>query len=147
MSGEVGKDIAAACVAGRVRMLSRVVSGIYDARLRPFGVRSSQFSILTAVAAHGPLAPTEVSRRLCLEKSTLSRDLERLVDRGWITSTPGRGRGLRLEISESGRALLKELQAAWAEAQAEAETLLGEGLIRELFRLADSGALAGHADR
>ncbi|MDG3006136.1 MarR family winged helix-turn-helix transcriptional regulator [Paludisphaera mucosa] len=141
MSDEIVQQLAAECLAGRVRTLNRVVSGIFDAKLRPYGIRSSQINILTVVAARGPLAPSMVCRRLRLEKSTLSRDLERLVEHGWIRSTPGSGRSLSLEATAVGRALLHKVKPAWDEAQAEIEKLLGGAFIQELHRVIDEGRL------
>lgn len=137
MFTNVERQISEECLAGRVRILNRVVSGILDTRLRPHGVRSSQFGILTVVAARGPLAAIEVCRIMQLDKSTLSRDLERLVARGWIESTPGPGRGRRLSISEAGLALLTKAKPAWDEAQAEVHQILGDALSREIYKTVD----------
>ena len=38
--------IATSCIAGRMRLLNRVVTNLYDDALRPFGVRLSQGSVL-----------------------------------------------------------------------------------------------------
>ena len=83
------RRIEGECFAGRVRILSRVATRIYDDVLRPHGVRVSQMNVLAAVAARGPVPASEICRRLRLDKSTLSRDLDRLLERGWS----GRPRG------------------------------------------------------
>lgn len=129
--------IAAGCLAGRIRILNRLVSGIYDGKLRVHGVRSSQINILVIVAARGPLGAPEICRQLCLEKSTLSRDLERLVERQWVQVVPGAGRVRHLQITDAGRQLVRSLRPAWEEAQAETRTLLGEALSKELFRVVE----------
>jgi DNA-binding MarR family transcriptional regulator len=126
-----------------VRTLNRVVSGIFDDRLRPFGIRSSQINILTVVAARGPLAPVDVCRTLRLERSTLSRDLNRLIERGWIASSPGPGRGLRLEVTDIGKDLLRAVKPAWDEAQSRAEEVLGPALVEAIRRAEQDGRLGG----
>ncbi|WP_206107625.1 MarR family winged helix-turn-helix transcriptional regulator [Paludisphaera rhizosphaerae] len=143
MAANVERQISEECLAGRIRILNRVVSGILDARLRPIGVRSSQFGILTVVAARGPLAPTDVCRIMHLDKSTLSRDLERLVAQGWIESTPGPGRGRRLSITDAGLALLSKAKPAWDEAQTEVQQVLGESLAREVYKTVEQLRLRG----
>src|SRR5258707_48527 len=105
--------IAGECLAGRIRVLSRVVTGIYDDALRPYDVRVSQMNILVAVAVMGPVRATEVCGQLRLEKSTLSRDLDRLLARGWVRATPGAGRTRHLEATRAGRALIRRVQPAW----------------------------------
>ena len=47
-------EMANACVLMRTRLVSRVVTGIYDQELRPFGLNSSQFALLVVIAQLGP---------------------------------------------------------------------------------------------
>jgi len=129
--------IAGECLAGRVRVLSRVVTGIYDDALRPHKVRVSQMNILVAVAAMGPVRASDVCRQLRLDKSTLSRDLDRLLDRGWVRATPGAGRSQDLEATPAGRAMIRKVLPAWEEAQARVRGVLGAALTKGLFEAAD----------
>lgn len=141
MECDAARLIVAECLAGRVRILNRVISGLFDAQLRSLKIRASQLNILVVIAAHGPLGPAEVCRRLCLEKSTLSRDLERLIARGWVTAT-ATGRRQTLEVTHPGRALIDTMRPAWTKAQAEALRLLGREFADELHRVVDGGRLA-----
>ena len=50
--------------------------GAYDAALWPFALRISQANIPSAISHMGKVRPTEVSRILRIEMSTLSRDVE-----------------------------------------------------------------------
>jgi DNA-binding MarR family transcriptional regulator len=129
--------IAGECLAGRIRVLSRVVTGIYDDALRPHKVRVSQMNVLVAVAAMGPVRAADVCRRLRLDKSTLSRDLDRLLDRGWVRATPGAGRSQDLEATPAGRAMIRKVLPAWEEAQARVREVLGAALTKGLFEMAD----------
>jgi DNA-binding MarR family transcriptional regulator len=129
--------IAGECLAGRVRVLSRVVTGIYDDALRPYKVRVSQMNVLVAVAAMGPVRAADVCRRLRLDKSTLSRDLDRLLARGWVRATPAAGRARDLEVTPAGRALIRRMVPAWEEAQARVREVLGAALMKGLFKAAD----------
>jgi DNA-binding MarR family transcriptional regulator len=129
--------IAGECLAGHVRVLSRVVTGIYDDALRPHKVRVSQMNVLVAVAAMGPVRAADVCRRLRLDKSTLSRDLDRLLDRGWVRATPGVGRSQVLEATPAGRAVIRKVLPAWEEAQARVRGVLGAALMKGLLEAAD----------
>jgi DNA-binding transcriptional ArsR family regulator len=73
------------CVGYRVRRLSRVVSGIYDEALGPLKLKISQFSILAVLDRQGPLTAVDLCRLLMMDKSTASRNLQRLRRRGWIS--------------------------------------------------------------
>jgi DNA-binding MarR family transcriptional regulator len=124
--------IASECLAGRVRILNRVVTGIYDDALRPHKVRISQMNVLVALAAIGPVRAADVCRRLRLEKSTLSRDLDRLLERRLVRATPATGRGQELQATPAGRALIKRVTPAWEEAQRRVQELLGPEVAKGL---------------
>jgi DNA-binding MarR family transcriptional regulator len=110
--------IAHQCIASRIRLLNRLVSGAYDKALRPHGVRISQLNVLVSIASRGPLRASQLARLLKLEKSTLSRDLDRLLAHGWISRSP------QLEITAQGLASVKKCLPAWRQAQREARKLL-----------------------
>jgi DNA-binding MarR family transcriptional regulator len=118
--------IASDCIAVRVRLINRVVTAVYDEALRPLGLRVSQANILVAVARLREARPTEVCRRLRIEKSTLSRDVEVLKARGWLESDPpAGGRNQVLRITAAGLDLLARAEPAWESAQAEVGRLIG----------------------
>lgn len=125
--------IAAECLAGRFRILNRVITAIYDDAFRPYGARISQMNVLVVIADRGPVRASEVCRLLQLDKSTLSRDLDRLLDRGWVRSTPAEGRAQDLEVTPAGRALIEKLVPAWEEAQKRVTELIGPELAQGLF--------------
>lgn len=134
----VATRMASDCLAVRVRLINRVVTGLYDASLRPFGLRSSQMNILVAVTRLGAPRPADVCRVLRLEKSTLSRDVELMKGRGWIESDPPTGgRNQVLRATPEGLALLARVAPAWELAQEEARRLIGEPDVDALRRIAD----------
>jgi DNA-binding MarR family transcriptional regulator len=135
-SGPVDR-IASDCIAVRVRLINRVVSGIYDEALRPLGIRVSQMNILVIVARLGEARPVDVCRMLRLEKSTLSRDVEVMKARAWLESDPpAGGRNQVLRITAGGRDLITRAAPAWHSAQAEAGRLIGESGVEALRQVA-----------
>jgi DNA-binding MarR family transcriptional regulator len=129
--------IAGECLAGRVRVLNRVVTGIYDDALRPYKVRVSQMNILVAIAAAGPVRATDVCRQLKLDKSTLSRDLERLLARRLVRAMPTDGRAKELEATYAGRALIEKVMPAWEIAQERVREILGAALTKGIYDAAN----------
>ncbi len=129
--------IAGECLAGRVRTLNRVVTAIYDESLRPYQVRTSQMNVLVAIAALGKARAADICHRLKLEKSTLSRDLDRLIERGWVLATSNGGRSQVLEATEAGRALIEKLLPVWEVAQERVREVLGATLAAEIYKAAD----------
>ncbi len=131
--------IAGECLAVRVRLLNRTITGIYDEALRPLGMTVGQLNILVAVAKLGPISPGDVARRLNMEKSTLSRNVDRMRSHGWVVVLPGEsGRNQLLGISPKGRKLLEKAVPLWKEAQARAKAMLGQRGARSIHRVADA---------
>jgi DNA-binding MarR family transcriptional regulator len=115
------------CIAVRVRLINRVISALYDEALRPYGLRISQLNILAAVAYLGESRPALVSRALRIEKSTLSRDLELMKQKGWLESDPPTGgRNQTVRLTPQGKKLLGRAQPPWEKAQADARLLIGQ---------------------
>ncbi len=119
------REIASSCLGIRARSLSRTLTRIYDDALRPLGIKSTQFNILVAVDAFGPLAPGDIVHSLALEKSSLSRAAETMIARGWLRSDSVGGRATRLSATPAGTALVEAAYPAWRAAQARAQDLLG----------------------
>ena len=129
--------IAEECVAVRLRLLTRAVTRIYNKALRPHGLTVSQMNILVAVSCLGEAKQQAVCHALHLDKSSLSRDLERMRARGWLDTLAGDdGRTSRLKLTSAGRVLLKKATPAWQQAQQEATALLGERDVAAFHRAA-----------
>jgi DNA-binding MarR family transcriptional regulator len=118
--------IAEECLAVRVRMLNRTITAIYDQALRPLGLTAGQLNILVIIARRSPIAPGGIARRLNMEKSTVSRNIQRMRKNGWLTVTPTEsGHTQELALSRQGQALLEKSLPAWKSAQDQTRTLLG----------------------
>ena len=128
--------IGAECLAVRVRLLNRTLTGFYDDALRPLGLTAGQLNVLVVVELRGPISPGDVARRLNMEKSTVSRTVERMRVNGWLEVTPATsGRRLEVTLTRTGRDLLRRSLPAWAQAQEQAEALLGQRGADSLHRV------------
>ncbi len=137
-STTTAQRIASECLAGRARLISRAVSTIYDDALRPHGITTAQMGILVAVSALGQPRSSDVAKTLCLEKSTLSRNLDRMIDHGWLEIVSGDdARSQRLRATSKGARLVEKVAPAWQTAQRRARTLLGEKGAATLQRVGD----------
>ena len=131
--------MAEECLAVRVRLLNRTITSVYDEALRPLGMTTAQLNILVVVANRGPISPGDVARRLNMEKSTLSRNIDRMREHGWVNIDQSTsGRGLLLEVSMKGRKLLKRSLPLWKQAQARATAVLGERGAQGIHRAANA---------
>ncbi len=130
-------DMAYGCLMGRARLLTRVLTGMYDAELRPFGLKATQLNLLVVVAQLGPVRRIEVGQMIHLDPSTLTRNLQVMLSNGWIEEVADGedGRGLPLQVTKHGEALLEQVSPAWKRAQGKAQKLLradGVALLRKL---------------
>ena len=120
------------CIGSRLKMLTRNVENIYRKHLSPFGITSSQLSILFFVAKRKEVRQRDIANFLSLERSTVSRDLRRLVDNGLLTKN-----GIRpiVKPTQKGQNVLEEVIPAWKNAHDEASDLLGKGAVSHIGRL------------
>jgi len=125
MSDET-KKIARECVGFRVRKLNRMVTAIYDGALAGAGLKLSQFTVLVAVTNTEKARPSELTKLLEMDESTVSSNVERMCARGWLTLTPEEDRRSHLiEVTDKGRALIRKCLPAWQQAQEEIIKRLG----------------------
>jgi DNA-binding MarR family transcriptional regulator len=136
------REIGGACLAYRLRRVARALNAVYEEEMRPHGLTIAQVNLLVALTATGGMSPSEVCERMMLEKSTVSRAVERLAALGLVDVLPGEdARTQRLVSSAAGRARLIELLPDWRRAQRRARELLGDagaGALERLSRALDS---------
>jgi DNA-binding MarR family transcriptional regulator len=127
------KGVEGVCVCGYVRKLSRIVTAVYDGALADAGLKTSQFSVLIAVANRGKARPAELTELLQMDESTLSRNVERMCARGWLRLERESDRRSHLiEVTDKGQALIRKCLPAWRQAQADVSERLGTGTVAEL---------------
>ncbi|MBC7832570.1 MAG: winged helix-turn-helix transcriptional regulator [Hyphomicrobium sp.] len=123
---DIAETTANACLATRVRQLSRIVTRVYDDAMRPLGITASQYTLLAQLAARDAITAVEIGHELDIEKSTLSRNLKRLLALGHISMDPPAGRrGRGLHLTPKGQAILKDAFPVWQDAQKRAFTVMG----------------------
>ena len=127
------------CIADKMRLLNRVITSLYDDALRPVGLTTSQMNIMVVVAKYGLARPTQVGDWLRMEKSTLSRNLDRVRKQGWLRTVPGdHGRSIQLELTAKGQMILKKGLPLWRHGQQKARTLLGGHGVKEVMRMGNT---------
>ncbi|MGA8756019.1 MAG: MarR family winged helix-turn-helix transcriptional regulator [Stellaceae bacterium] len=112
----------------RARLISRVITAIYDEELRPLGIISSQFALLVIISEIEPATRAEIGRYHHQDRSTLTRNLKLILAEGWAEEVQdkGGGRGRPIVLTKAGRDLICKGAPAWRVAQARAKALLGE---------------------
>src|SRR5260370_18240718 len=125
---DVITEIGRTCMLMRARLISRVITAIYDEQLRPFGIVSPQFALLVVISEIEPATRAEIGRCHQQDRSTLTRNLKIILSEGWVEEIQdeGGGRGRPIVLTKAGKDVLRKGAPAWRVAQARAKALLGE---------------------
>lgn len=104
------------CLAARRE--ARELTRFYEEKLRPHGLRATQFSVLAALALKGPTPITALADVLGLERTTLTRRADVMQRDGWIEDAPSDDARMRpLRLTDEGRRKVESAFPAWREAQ------------------------------
>jgi DNA-binding MarR family transcriptional regulator len=114
------------CMVSNSRMAARAITRRYDAYARQFGITSTQFSLLGVITASGPQTVTELAEARGFERTTLTRNLDRLEKMGLIESRSAeQGNGRFCALTSKGNELVAQLLPYWRKAQQEIREELG----------------------
>ncbi|QXE35687.1 MarR family winged helix-turn-helix transcriptional regulator [Streptomyces sp. GMY02] len=126
MSASSIDEIVRDCLAVRVRLIGRAVTSLYDGALAGHGVTIAQVNLLAALGKAGPCPPSRLGDVLQLERSTVSRNVNLLLNRGWIEALSSDAKGIReIALTRAGQAKVESVMPEWREAQRQAARLLG----------------------
>jgi DNA-binding MarR family transcriptional regulator len=119
-------DISRSCACFNLRKAARVVTQMYDERLRPSGIRATQFTILVAVQSNQPVSVKHLADLIVMDRTTLARNLKPLERNGLIAITPGEDRRVRyVALTDQGKAVLARALPLWKKTQEEFIQSLG----------------------
>lgn len=137
------------CTCAKLRRLTRRITAVYDRELAAAGLRVTQFSLLAALrndtgasegtGEGGDIGLTELAERMDMDRSTLSRNLRPLVDRGWA-ELAAHGQDARVRVARLTAQGLAQWQLArphWKRAQKEVNATLGAAQVLQLHQQLD----------
>jgi DNA-binding MarR family transcriptional regulator len=124
------------CACYNLRRASRVVTQLFDGHFDEVGLKSTQFTVLAALAYSEERAPTtigELAETLALEQSSLSRNLAVLERLGFVRLTPSeKDRRERIvSLMRPGRTALARGFPIWRRAQAAIASALEPNQLEE----------------
>jgi DNA-binding MarR family transcriptional regulator len=125
---DLAEEVRGACLGTRVARLHRIVARVYEQALQKAGLSLPQMEILTAlISATSPVRPTALADTLMLERSTVSRSLALMMERGLVTvvETSPTGRAMSVTVTDTGVVAFTSANTAWRDAQTSAAAILG----------------------
>jgi DNA-binding MarR family transcriptional regulator len=129
------------CASFNFRRAARAITRLYDVAFQGTKIRSTQFTILIAVAKAQPASISTLGSILVIDSTTLTRTLAKLQKQGLVAVSKRAERRQRfVTLTAAGVNALEEALPGWRAAQERFEKAIGPefwlGFRRELERLA-----------
>lgn len=106
------------CFCFNLRKITRAVTQLYDQILEPTGIKSTQLSLLAALASTSTRTLTDVSRILVMDRTTLTRNLKPIEKLGLIEQVKTSDRRAKAyKLTDRGKLVLNNSVNNWNKAQ------------------------------
>jgi len=124
------KALSTPCLCANLRRATRAVTRVYEEEFRRAGFTgATQFHVLRAVKQAGSLRQGNLGVLLDLDKTTITRTLKPLFQKGWIEHEGGDDRREKwIALTPDGRQQVERARPAWAKAQARMREALPGGM-------------------
>ena len=97
------------CACFNVRKSARVLTQHYDTAMQSVDLRATQFTILGVLTANSGSTVTDLADFLMMDRTTLTRNLRPLENKGLVKTRAGDDRRTRLiELSKKGKNKLEK---------------------------------------
>lgn len=133
------EQVSAECYFSKIRIIDRWIGSVFEMAFKECDTTPSQFNLLVAINSMGELASAKmISKYLKMEKSTVSRDLKNLSNKGLVRESASKldARNKRLSLTSFGKKRILQCQKSWDEAQMKSKSYLAESFLK--FDLAGS---------
>ena len=130
-------DSKCSCPLGAIAILSRKLSKIFRNHFSKIEVTNSQASIFLLLSSKEELPQKSIGETLELEKSTVSRDLVRLVNRGYLYKTKD-AKSPNVGLTKKGQEFVKKITCEWEKGYEDAKEYLGEKGMKAISDLESS---------
>jgi DNA-binding MarR family transcriptional regulator len=136
------------CASFNFRRTARAVTRLYDQAFQKFGIRSTQFSVLIAVAKTQPVSITQVADILAIDRTTLTRSLGLMQKQGLLSISPRSVKRQRfLNLTAEGEKVLAQVLPEWRKVQERFVQEVGSDHWRKLQgELESVSTLVSHLD-
>jgi DNA-binding MarR family transcriptional regulator len=137
------------CACQNLRRATRIITRIYDQELKKAGLEITQFGLLTALAATGEVNQKRLSEGFVMDSTTLTRTLDRMQNRGWISVKPGADKRRHLfSLTSAGNRQIAKAKPYWDLAESRLRNQLGETAWKDMKRavsLVTKGAITAQS--
>ena len=136
------------CACATVRRAARAVTQLYDGHLRASDIEGTQFALLSVLNSQGPCSQAAIVERFALDKTTLSRNLKLLKNKGWIETAGAEDRReRRYLLTAAGEKRLAAAKPVWRRAQEHLRASMSEKEWDAMWKVFRTLTTAAHTAR
>jgi len=115
------------CVCFNLRRAARIITQRYEHALKGCGLKATQFSVLVTARNNDGILMTKMARWLGMDRTSLTRTLNIMVEKGLVTVKTGDDkRERRISITPKGVKVLEGAVVIWQNVQSEIVESLGQ---------------------
>jgi DNA-binding MarR family transcriptional regulator len=125
----------ATCACDKLRRTTRGITQVYESAVAPSGLKATQMPLLVALGSAGDLPLTTLAGALDLDRTTLTRNLKVLEERGFVSTAPhpDDARVRMVSLTDAGGRVLAASLDRWETVQESLEAQFGEARLRALY--------------
>ena len=109
------------CIAGKIMRIKRITANVFRKHLAPYHITDSQLTIMFIMSKKRSTTQKQLSELIFLEKSSLSRNLNRLIERKLLDKTDS----AQLQITTDGLYFVENIIPIWEKAMFEIREKIG----------------------
>jgi DNA-binding MarR family transcriptional regulator len=127
--------VRAMCACNQLRRATRGITQLYESEMACGGLKVTQLPILVALRTEGDLSVTRLANALSLDRTTLTRNLRVLEQRGLVSMEEhgDDGRVRMVSLTPEGARMLPSALECWEDVQNVVESRFGETRLRALY--------------
>lgn len=114
------------CLTHGLMRAARTVARGFEAEAADLGVTAPQFTVLTRLKFMGPMTVSQIAAKVDADRTTMTRNLAVMAQKGWITEGSAEDRRERVwQLTEAGGKILAQVMPVWQAWQARLVDRLG----------------------
>lgn len=122
------------CPLGSLSILTRKLGKLFREHFNKLNVTVSQAQLFMLLNEQEEILQSEIAKKLELERSTVSRDLVRLIDKGYLYKAKG-GTSPLIGLTKKGKEFATLITYEWEKGYNESLSLLGDEGLKALQEL------------